>query len=260
MNNAARYRSLILNVSAKRLTMQKKIIYLQSNGEEFNLQLRRSKRAKNIILKVNMSGEAEVVVPWYVSFSAAERFVKRNTQWLQENIEKNKAKKKSIPKRDFSTGTLLPVLGDVRQLVVKVEPKRSRSRFKEAGDTIEVVVARNSDVQVVLEKWYRAKAQQYYDRRVAHYTEIVGVQVNKIVVSGARTQWGSCMRNKCRISLQWRLAQAPLYIVDYVIAHEVMHLKVRGHNKEFWHGVEGICPEYKQYRKWLRENGQTLYW
>lgn len=238
----------------------KKEMSLLVNEKEILIGLRRSRRAKNILLKVGMKGEVEVVVPWHVSFIVAEWFVKEKARWLRKTLDKKKEQGQSVIKQSFKDGALLSVLGDVKRLVVKVEFKRARSRYKEKGDFIEVVVASCDEVQCVLERWYRERAQQYFDQRVAYYEKLLGVEVLKVVVSGARTQWGSCMRNKCRVSLQWRLAQAPLYVVDYVIVHEMMHLKVGGHNERFWNGVEKFCPEYNQCRKWLRDKGPGLYW
>lgn len=230
------------------------------NGEELIFELRRSKRAKNILLKINISGDVEVVVPWYVSYTAAEKFVIEQALWLQKNVAKKKRLREKMPRQSFANGTTFPILGDVRQLLINIESNRTRSSYKENGDYIEVSVTDNDGVQKTLERWYRARAQQYFDQRVMHYEKLLGVSVNKVVVSGARTQWGSCMRNKSRVSLQWRLAQAPLHVVDYVIVHEVMHLKVKGHNNFFWSGVQDLCPEYNQCRAWLRDNGQRLYW
>lgn len=230
------------------------------NGERIFFDLRRSRRAKNVLLKVDLRGEVEVVVPWRVPYVIAERFVKEKEEWLQKTLDKKKRQRKSMTKQSLKNGALLAVLGDVRRLVVKIESGRARSRYKEVGDFIEVIVASSEEIHGVLERWYRVRAQQYFDQKVADLEKLLEVKVKKVVVSGARTQWGSCMRNKYRVSLQWRLAQAPLYVVDYVIVHEMMHLKVNGHNKRFWGGVEKICPEYNQCRKWLREKGTSLYW
>jgi predicted metal-dependent hydrolase len=241
----------------RRLEKKKSLLV---DGGELIVSLRRSKRAKNVLLAVDESGEAEVVVPWHVSYAAAEKFVKKRSGWLKKTVEKKRKLRKDVPKRNFRSGALLPVLGDVRRLLVKVDSNRSRSTFKEEGDCVEVMVGSHGKVQAVLERWYRVRAQQYFDRRVDYYKKLLGVRVHKVVVSGARTQWGSCMNNKHRVSLQWRLAQAPLIVADYVIVHELMHFKERRHNSRFWSGVEKLCPEYNQCRKWLRDNGHGLYW
>ena len=230
------------------------------NGKGLIFDLRRSKRAKNVLLKVDVIGQVEVVVPWRVSYRVAERFVREQAEWLQQTVERRQRQRRNASRQSFATGAPLSVLGDVKQLIVKLELERARSRFKEEGDYVEVVVNGYGEVRRVLEKWYRVKARYYFDQRVAYFEKLMGVKVNKVVVSGARTQWGSCIRNKGRVSLQWRLIQAPLYVVDYVIVHEIMHLKASGHNKIFWSGVEKFCPEYKQCRKWLKERGQELYW
>jgi len=167
--------------------------------------------------------------------------------------------KELMRKKHFREGDWLSVLGDVRQLVIRVEPGRQKTSWREWGDSVEVVVKKRGQIGCVLERWYRKRADEYFNKRIAYYAGLLEVRAKKVVVSGARAQWGSCIRESARVSLQWRLAQAPLGVVDYVIVHELAHLKERGHNNRFWGIVEQYCPEYRQWRQWLKERGRELY-
>jgi hypothetical protein len=146
------------------------------------------------------------------------------------------------------------------QLEVVINKSYGRSCFRENGNGLRVRVAEQSKVKAVMVRWYRARATEYVSSRANELAKKIGVRVNRIVISGARSQWGSCMKNKGRISIQWRLAQAPLGVMDYVIAHEVVHLKISNHGKDFWRGVKEICPDFAERRRWLKVNGHRLYW
>ncbi len=109
----------------------------------------------------------------------------------------------------------------------------------------------------VLEGWYRARAVEFFPERVKMLAERHQFQFEKVRISSARTRWGSCS-SKGTISLSWRLILLPLEAVDYVIIHELCHTVVHNHSSRFWKLVEDILPDYKDWRKWLRKNGQNV--
>lgn len=110
------------------------------------------------------------------------------------------------------------------------------------------------------DRWYVQKKREARDlflQRIEYYEGLTGLKVNKLRLSSAKTRWGSCSLNGS-ISLVWRLVLAPIEIVDYVIVHEIMHIKHPNHSREFWSAVSQVMPDYKERRKWLKENGFAL--
>jgi predicted metal-dependent hydrolase len=89
--------------------------------------------------------------------------------------------------------------------------------------------------------------------RVKYYSELSGLKPAAVKISGARKRWGSCGA-KGTLNFAGRLVLAPLSVVDYVVVHELVHLVERNHSKRFWRRVEGIMPDYKVRRHWLRSN------
>ena len=79
----------------------------------------------------------------------------------------------------------------------------------------------------------------------------------QVRINSAKTRWGSCGPGGV-LNFTWRLVMAPLDVIDYVVVHELSHLRVKDHSSKFWKVVESISPEYKKHRKWLRENGEKL--
>lgn len=109
-------------------------------------------------------------------------------------------------------------------------------------------------------QWYKEKkkeARELFVQRIAHYEQITGLKVNRLRLSSAKTRWGSCSMAG-NISLVWRLVMAPIEIVDYVIVHEIIHIRHPNHSKAFWDDVARIIPDYKKHRKWLKDNGYAL--
>ncbi len=108
-----------------------------------------------------------------------------------------------------------------------------------------------------LEKRYRNAARQQFESRVAYFHRITGGNYTSITVRDQKTRWGSCS-SRGTLSFNYRLIFAPPMILDYVVVHELCHLTHMDHSKNFWNMVASVMPEYKEYRKWLREHGQEL--
>jgi len=111
---------------------------------------------------------------------------------------------------------------------------------------------------LALEKRYRNAAKDYIPKRVEYYHQFTGGNYQKITIRDQKTRWGSCSSNGT-LSFSFRLMMAPPRVLDYVIVHELCHLTHMNHSKEFWNMVENILPDYKEHRKWLKENGHTLH-
>ena len=111
---------------------------------------------------------------------------------------------------------------------------------------------------LALEKRYRDAATDYIPKRVAYYHEFTGGNYQKITIRDQKTRWGSCSANGT-LSFSFRLMMAPPRVLDYVVVHELCHLTHMNHSKDFWNMVQSILPDYKEHRKWLKENGHTLH-
>jgi predicted metal-dependent hydrolase len=103
----------------------------------------------------------------------------------------------------------------------------------------------------VFEAWYRRQARLVLAERVAAYAWQTGLQPKKLRIGAARTRWGSCS-SKGTLSFTWRLVMAPQQVVDYVVVHELCHLQVKNHSRDFWARVKAILPDYKQQVGWLK--------
>lgn len=101
---------------------------------------------------------------------------------------------------------------------------------------------------------YIDKARKIFLERVNYYALIMGISVGRIVIREQKTRWGSCS-SKGNLNFNWKLILMPQEILDYVVVHELAHRFEMNHSPKFWNIVEGIMPDYKVRRKWLKENG-----
>lgn len=155
---------------------------------------------------------------------------------------------------------LLPYLGENHMLMVLRE-NRTRGRVKEVMGKILMWIPYDADYEqrrILLEKWYRRQAEQLLNEKAAFYAECLGVSFADIRIKDQRSRWGSCSSKK-NLNFNWRIIMAPEPVCDYVVIHEVCHLLRMDHSREFWKEVEGLCPEYRQYKSWLKEKGGLLY-
>ena len=105
---------------------------------------------------------------------------------------------------------------------------------------------------------YKKQAREYIVPKVDEYALKFWFTYNKIRITSATTRWGSCSSKK-NLNFSYRLILAPKTAVDYVIVHELCHLRQMNHSKKFWAEVEAIMPEYKEHENWLKKNGYKLH-
>ena len=138
----------------------------------------------------------------------------------------------------------------------KVLLQRQRKQQREALQA-ETEEKYTPEQRAGLEKRYRQAAREYIPKRADYFAQRIGVSYERIRIAEQKTRWGSCS-SRGTLSFNWKLMLAPPKVLDYVVVHELCHRKEMNHSPRFWKLVEEIIPDYKEYRKWLKENGNTL--
>ncbi|MEX0649620.1 MAG: SprT family zinc-dependent metalloprotease [Candidatus Andersenbacteria bacterium] len=220
--------------------------------------LRKSKKARNLLLHVNIRGEIEAVLPWYVSYGEAEAFVRERTQWLKTMLEKYRQLQAVLPQRQWKSGDELPYFGSTYILQIDLDTQRQRESVQEAEGVVTVRTNVLERVPILLMKWYRTQGREYFTGQAILYAAQLKKSVRSVRVLNTKTQWGSCNRQKAALTFQWRLALAPEEVARYVVAHEVAHLSHPNHSPAFWKCVKKLEPDFEQHRGWLRKHGHTL--
>lgn len=122
---------------------------------------------------------------------------------------------------------------------------------------VELIKKQRPQTSQNLIKDQKKNAKDLLHSRVIYFSNKFGLQYNKVKINNAKKRWGSCT-SKGNLNFCWRLAMAPLMVIDYVVVHELSHLEHKDHSKRFWKKVEDILPNYKEQRKWLKDNGHLL--
>jgi len=214
-------------------------------------RLLRSKR-RTIALIVEHDGTLTVRAPLTTGEDAIVRFVEANRDWIikrQTYVWENEF----IP-HHYENGELFPFLGKTFRL--RLTPGLTPALGLDE-DGFRLNLSRQGDGCALFTTWYRDQARQILGERVAYWAQQYGFKVWKVRISSARTRWGSCSRAGT-LSFPWRLVMAPMDIIDYVVVHELAHLRQMNHSWAFWKIVASILPDYKQRRAWLKKNGSAL--
>ncbi len=219
------------------------------DGDEIDILVRRSGRARSILLQVgNLDGTVELVVPNAATISDAWEFAQTKTEWLQNRLV---GVRRPIP---FTDGGTFPYLGQ------EIRIRRIDGRYapiRKAADEL-LVTTKPDRLDARVRRWLRARAGDEIERRVIAKTEQLGKTCRRITIRDQKTRWGSCSGNG-GLNFSWRLILAPELVMDYVIAHEVAHLAEMNHGKKFWAHVADLCDDTATARAWLKSNGMELH-
>lgn len=226
------------------------------NGEEIRYLLKRSPRRRTIALRIDSSG-LTVNAPARAPLYRLEAVLADKAGWVREKLAEMLARQ--APERSWRDGESLPFLGG--ELRLTVLSGRSRVQPLLAGELLLAEVADAADagaVKTKVVKWYRSQALAHFAERVALYAARLNVPVPPLSLSNAATRWGSC-NARGEVRLNWRLIKAAPALIDYVVAHELAHLKHLDHSPAFWHTVERLFPGCLAVRRELKTSGHRFH-
>lgn len=212
---------------------------------------RRHANARRLVLRLNAEGTAVLVtVPRGASRAQALAFTERSRTWIEQHMQK---RGRNIP---LQPGSLIPFRGadhEIRHLPIR--------RGTVMADPVAQVIHVPGDLPHVprrLADWLKTVARGELTAASRRYCAIMGVSFRRLSIRDQSSRWGSCSAAG-DLSYSWRLILAPPFVLDYVAAHEVAHLKHLDHSRNFWRLVLTHCPEAARAKKWLKVHGQTVH-
>lgn len=234
--------------------------HMRADGLDSPVLVRRSPRARRISLTVNEARRGAVLtVPSHTSLEEAGDFLARHFDWLQERLD---AMPEAIP---FSDGAVIPLRGELHKLSFQPGERRRgvvrRSEAQEDADSPYpnlIVSGAPEHAPRRLKDWLKKQARDDLSDRCQVHAEALRVTPTRISVRDQSSRWGSCSANGA-LSFSWRLILAPHFVLDYLAAHEVAHLREMNHSARFWAHVRSTCPETDKAKRWLRKNGASLH-
>jgi hypothetical protein len=218
---------------------------LGAGAVDYVLVRRRGRRG--VALKVDYDG-LTVSAPVTVSLSRIEAFVRDSERWVLRKLEE--WGRRRVPEVSWLDGNALPWLGDT--LVLRTARGAPRAALWEGELHVATRTGDPDAVRRAVIAWYKRAALAYLSGRAAQLAARAGLAPPRVFISPARTRWGSC-NSRREVRLAWRLVKAPPRLVDYVICHELAHLRHMNHSRAFWAEVERQCPGYQGLRDELHQ-------
>lgn len=251
------------------------------------LQLRRSRRATRFSLKVSYTERVAILtVPYHVRVEEAGGFLSRHMDWLKRQIDRLP---KPVP---FTHGSIIPLRGQPHKIHLVGPGRHQAVVWVEAANSVAVAVQPlvlasatpcnkyappfqtfandTRDLPRIcvsgeerhgprrLADWLRSEAKTDLLKRVEHHGGELGCNPKRISVRDQSSRWGSCSSSGT-LCFSWRLIFAPTFVLDYVAAHEVAHLREMNHSQRFWRLVRQTMPDMQRARAWLKQNGAELH-
>ena len=216
-------------------------VTLGADVVEYVLVRRRGRRG--VGLKVDESG-LTVSAPSTMPVSRIEALVRESERWVLRKVAEWSTRR--VPRIAWQDGTALPYLGE--DVVLRVDAGARAAARHDAGELrVTVREATDPEVRRVVVSWYKRRAREHLHERLNELASHAGLAAPRFFLSSALSRWGSC-NSRREVRLAWRLVKAPPPLVDYVICHELAHLRHMNHSAAFWAEVERQCPDYKRLR------------
>lgn len=214
-------------------------------------QLRRSAR-RTIGLAIDARG-LRVGAPLRARLGDIESLIRQHGDWV---LDKLRCWRERPPPERLRIHDGMAIFADNSAFTVAIAPG-SRARWRCDGDILHLNLPAGGDPALLLEAALRDMARHRFSERLAHHAARLGVPTPPLRLSSARTRWGSCSA-RGQINLNWRLIWLPLPVIDYVVCHELAHLKEMNHSPRFWSVVEQLCPDWRALRLELRQRGRLI--
>lgn len=230
-------------------TRAKKEVQVEIDGEAVPVTVQRNRQARRLILRHDpISGGARLTLPPYVSEAEGLAFVRQQTAWLKRRMDK-------MPDRvPFEDGALIPILGEDH--VIRHMPDARGGVWVEDGEIrvtgkLEHISRRTAD-------WLKKEAKARLTERAHVKADMLGVKIGRVTVRDTRSRWGSCTHDGS-LNFSWRMLLTPAFVFDFIVAHEVAHIRERNHGPNFHRLVDELTTEAERAEAWLSAYGASLH-
>lgn len=232
--------------------------YINFGTKRIDYTIKWGNRKKTLAINVTLASQVIVLAPNDFSREKIKTIVKKKALWILEKQEHFKRLTMLFPEKEFVSGEQILLLG--RKYRLKIMEENYSSIPKLSGRRILIYVHSNlapedrrEIIKDALIRWYFAKSTKIIKQRITRYGKLLDLFPKKIIIKDQKKRWASCSGDGI-LRFNWRIATAPISIVDYVVVHELCHLKVKNHSSDFWKLVSLAIPDYQKRKDWLKNN------
>ncbi|MDE2636103.1 MAG: SprT family zinc-dependent metalloprotease [Chloroflexota bacterium] len=234
---------------------------IKLGGQAIEFRLRQSKRAKRLSIRFIPQSGFEVVYPMGKTKSEALAFLEEQQRWVLKTWSEAQAEANNLTRgRHYVDGVELPYFGE--SITFRLRASGEKADYKYSKDQLELTLPKrfHADQRLlrnIVEDFYRLQAKRYLPARTWELAQLHGFHYNRVRIKNQKTRWGSCSAKR-NINLNLRLMMAPDGAIDYVIIHELCHLRELNHSPAFWTLVEAYCPDFLRWKDWFKQYGPSL--
>lgn len=200
--------------------------------------------------------QIQVSAPTRMTVTELEKMILTKATWIIKQAARLAALSTLTVNSAISEGSQVLYLGNTYTITLKLANAPDVHCYNNM-----IVICCCSDgskpADAILKDWYVNSAAALFKEKTAFWAPRLGVNPQRITIKDQKTRWGSCS-SKGNITYNWRVVMAPPAVLDYLVVHELSHMLVPNHSPKFWQLVETVLPGYKNYRKWLKDNGRLL--
>ncbi|MBL8510217.1 MAG: M48 family metallopeptidase [Betaproteobacteria bacterium] len=219
------------------------------NGHPVDYKLVRKRGRRNIALKIDGTGMT-VAASLTTPISAIEGLIDKNTPWVIKKLDEWSHRR--IVPQAWHTGASLPFMGQT--LTLMIDAGAAKNEVELVGTylfaRLKNSAAQAVDIEKAVMAWYKKQALPHLAQRAFFYAKLHGLVPPRVFLSSAQGRWGSC-NSRREVRLSWRLMKARPALIDYVVCHELAHLRHMNHSAAFWQEVARMCPDYMQLKREL---------
>lgn len=228
---------------------------MPSKPESLDYTILRSDKRKTLTITVERDCQVVVRAPTSVTDAEIAEIVKAKRHWISDKVAHPQKYRTQAhpPGKELVNGESALYLGRYYNIEIDtsgLEEVQFSQRFLIPQAMV------NNDGEA-LRAWYIQRAKEKIETRVRHFANQMGVEVSKVGIVDEQFRWGSCTPND-NINLNWRLIKAPMFVIDYVIIHELAHLLETNHTPRFWNIVRAQIVNVDKAKDWLKDHGQLL--
>ena len=232
------------------------------NNHTLSWTLRHSARRRSFQIRLLSATEIVVTAPAGASSDKAAEILHSKSTWILRQLKRLAAAAADSTNSSLAHGATLLFRGEPHSLLLLADGrKKPHVTYAPCSITVHLseLVGEPGHPLVMqsLKKWYLSAAQSTLLERLTYWSGQIGVQPQRLSLRDQKTRWGSCS-SRGGISLNWRLIMAPPPVIDYLVIHELCHLRHPNHSPAYWREVACWCPDFRQHRQWLRQHGALL--